>query len=199
MAGRFAAVTGTALGIAAALLLGGCANRPPVALSSQFSPPSRHAWPAAPRGSDVKPSCRVRVAEIRDLRTDPEAMGSTGRLIRSSDTTAWVRSGFASLARDWRLTLIDDAAPSASDLVLAVDVVKAYAMSVTGETRAASVVVRVHYSRNGAPDGEQVYRGTENGVNWANGEGETQASFDAALAELLADVDRDLLARCNRT
>jgi hypothetical protein len=58
------------------------------------------------------------------------------------------------------------------------------------------VVVRVRYSGANGASGEQVYRGTENGLNWSSAEGETQSSFDAALAQLLEAVDRDLVVRC---
>ena len=185
----------TALSMVAMLSVAACANRPPVALSSQFSPPSRQTWRPAPGNEKGARPCRVRVTEIRDLRSDPEAMGVTaGRLIRSADTKAWVRSGFLSLGRDPRLQMVEGDAPH--DLAIDVDILKAYAMSVTGETRAANVVLRAHYSRKDAPSGEQVYRGTENGVNWSSGEGETQSSFDDALADLLKTVDSDLVARC---
>jgi len=164
-----------------------------MALSSQYSPPSHQSWTAG--GEKASHPCRVRVAEIRDLRTDPQAMGMMdGRLIRSADTTAWVHSGFLSLGRDPRLQMVEG--DGQHDLAIDVDIVKAYAMSVTGETRSANVVLRVRYSRNGAPAGEQVYRGTENGVNWSNGEVETQSSFDDALENLLKTVDSDLVARC---
>lgn len=121
-------------------------------------------------------------------------MGVTaGRLVRSADAVAWVRSGFESLSRDRRLQFVGTAP---EDIALNVDVLKAYAMSVTGETRAATVVVRVRYGGVTVASGEQVYRGTENGLNWSSGEGETQSSFDAALAQLLEAVDRDIVARC---
>lgn len=185
----------TALFLTVLLPVYACQNRPPVALSSQFSPPSRQSWPGAAAESDPAHPCPVRVTDVRDLRTDPEAMGATvGRLIRSADTAAWVRSGFMSLGQDRRLQMLEGDGPN--DLAIEVDILKAYAMSVTGETRAANVVLRLHYSRYGAPSGEQIYRGTENGVNWANGEGETQSSFDDALADLLKAVDRDLVTRC---
>jgi hypothetical protein len=192
MARRLRGVLRVAPGIGAVLSLAACATSP-IALSSQFSPPSQQAWLGKPATSD-RP-CRVRIAAVRDLRTDPEAMGVTGlRLIRSADAAAWVRSGFVALGHDRRLQIVDDAAQG--DVVMDVEILKAYAMSVTGETRAASVVLRVHYSRDGAPAGEQIYRGTENGLNWSSGEGETQSSFDAALADLLKTVDSDLVARC---
>jgi len=184
-----------ALSLAAMLSVAACENRPPMALSSQYSPPSHQNW-AAGREKVTHP-CRVRVAEIRDLRTDPQAMGMMdGRLIRSADTSAWVRSGFLSLGRDPRLQMIEG--DRQHDLAIDVDIVKAYAMSVTGETRSANVVLRVHYRRNDVSSGEQVYRGTENGANWSNGEGETQSAFDDALENLLKTVDSDLVVRCTR-
>ena len=189
----FARAARMVFSLAAMLSVAACANRPPMALSSQYSPPSHQNWPA--KGEKVPHPCRVRVAEIRDLRSDPQAMGTMdGRLIRSADTTAWVRSGFLSLGRDPRLQMVEGDAQH--DLAIDADIIKAYAMSVTGETRSANVVLRVHYRRNDTSSGEQIYRGTENGANWSNGEGETQSAFDDALENLLNTVDSDLVARC---
>jgi len=195
MGWRMNLVAPSASALVAVLWLAACANQAPVALSSQFSPPQSQEWLESSSTGNSKSACRVRIAEVHDLRSDPRSMGlSGGRLVHSADTTAWIRSGFLSLGADRRLQMTEDAAPG--DLTIDVDVLKAYAMNVTGETRAASVVLRVRYSRDGTPAGEQIYRGTQNGLNWSSGEGETQSSFDAALADLLKTVDSELVARC---
>src|SRR5258705_7361608 len=117
------------------------------------------------------------------------------RPVRATDSISWVRSGFDALSRDSRIFFVDGVADD-TDLVLRVELINAYVMGVTTETRAVSVVLRVRYERGGAMLDEQVYRGRHDAVTWGTGESETQSSFDTALAQLLATVDRDVVARC---
>lgn len=137
-------------------------------------------------------ACRVHLGTVGDLRSDTHAMGDVaGRPVRVSDSAAWVRSGVLSLDQDTRIAFVGDAA----DLDLNVDLLKAYVMSIT-MNKASTVVARVRYSRHGVDDGEQVYRGSDTSLNWASGEGETQAALDSALADLLNAIHRDVLSRC---
>jgi hypothetical protein len=172
------------------LLLGGCSSQP-YSLSSQFTPPESPAWSTA-----ATASCRVRVTEIHDLRADPLSMGVIGnRPIRGADAPAWVRSGLDSLGLDQRILLVGAELGNDADLALSLDLLKAYMHSITTQ-KSANVVLRVRYSRHGQPLDEQVYRGVDTGGNWAQGDGETQEAFDAALAESLTAIDRDIRTRC---
>lgn len=141
--------------------------------------------------------CTIRLAEVRDVRSDPSAMGSVGtRVVRAADAAAWVRSGLQSLNRDSRIRAVDDSGADGLSLTLSVDLVQAYTMTITTE-KSTNVVLRVRYDRRGSPIGEQTYRGTDTSLNWTNGDAEIQSSFNAALAQLLLAVDRDILARCD--
>ncbi len=186
-------------GLAATLLLSGCANRPAVPMSSAFESQGGSHWPASAHlreGSYVAGACHIRLAGIQDLRTDPQVMGDIGgRMIHATDTVGWVRSGLEGLKQDPRIRLDDQASTDASDLVLDVDLVKAYVLSITTE-KTANVVLRVRYSRAGASAGEKVYRGVDLGANWVSGADETQSTFDRALTQLLEELDTDVIAHC---
>ncbi len=185
--------------LASLLSLAACVEPTPIVLSTRFTPPRGVPWlPAdtARAGGPAAASCRIHLAEIRDLRSDPQSMGMLqNRPVRATDSISWVRSGFDALSRDSRMRLVDGVADD-SDLVLRVELINAYVMNVTTETRAVSVVLRVRYERGGAMLDEQVYRGRHDALTWGTGESETQSSFDTALAQLLATVDRDVVARC---
>src|SRR6266576_2290485 len=102
-------------------------------------------------GGNAAGSCRIHLAEIRDLRSDPQSMGMLqNRPVRATDSISWVRSGFDALSRDSRIGFVDGAAADNTDLVLRVEVINAYVMGITSETRAVSVVLRVRYERGGA-------------------------------------------------
>ena len=76
-----------------------------------------------------------------------------------------------------------------------VELLKAYTVHLATD-RAATVVIKVEYSRSGSPIDEQIYRGAENGLNWSNGAGETLASLDNALGKLLEPVRKDISRHC---
>jgi hypothetical protein len=184
----------------ALLGLAGCANRAPVTLSSQFTPPNNASWssPQANR-ADAGPAdtCRIRLGDVLDARADPQDLGDIGgRPIHQADQIAWLRSGLMSLNRDSRIQIVDAAATEKPDLEVSVELLKAYVISITSD-KSTNVVLRIRYARQGAALGEQIYRGTDTGVNWISGGDETQASLDYALAQILGDVDRDILARCD--
>jgi len=189
----------TAAALASLLSLAACADQTPIVLSARFTPPRGASWLPADNvraGGRGAGSCRIHLAEIRDLRSDPQSMGMLqNRPVRATDTIAWVRTGFDALSRDSRIHLVDGVADD-NDLVLRVELINAYVMGVTTETRAVSVVLRVRYERGGSMLDDQVYRGRHDALTWGTGESETQSSFDTALAQLLGTVDRDVMARC---
>jgi hypothetical protein len=177
-------------------LLTACAPPPPAELSPQFRP-DHDSWPPGGKvaSGGAAASCHIYLADVRDLRSDPQSMGHFGGLqFRESDPAGWVRSGLQSLARDSRIALADNAAQS--NLVLNVELLKAYATNVTGETHSVSVVVRVHYGRGSTPLDDQIYRGTENGLVWLNPRAETQSSVDDALSQVIDGIDQDIITRC---
>ena len=177
----------------ASLLPAACASTP-IVLSAQFTPPAGSRWAVAATAPTAG-ACRVELAGFSDERSDPQAMGDMlGRPVRA-DTMAWLRSGFQMLARDTQILLIDG--PNA-DLVLHVSVLKAYLMTETAE-KSANVVVRIRYERHDAPVGDSYYRGTDKSVNFANAPSEAQGTIDAALADLLDRVAKDIVGRCRGT
>ena len=199
--GRSRSAVRTAVSLAALLSCAACApDMTPIVLSSQFTPPSGSQRPAAAnmrgQGSTIGP-CRVYLADIRDLRLDPQSLGSVGtRPVRTTDAVAWLRSGFQSLSRSPQIRVVEGEDAGDADLTLRVELINAYVMSITQLTRAASIVVRVQYDRAGSPPDNQVYRGSHDALNWVSAE-EARSSFNAALAEILTGVDRDVLTRCS--
>ena len=181
------------LAIAAVLALGGCADRPPVSLSSQFTPPTQTARTERRPDAEV---CRVYLGDILDTREDPGAMGEIGgRQVQATDPVSWIRSGVFSLERDPGIVFTDSA--SGADLGLRVELVKAYTMSITSE-KSTNVVLRVQYRSSGDQPTVRVYRGADTSMNWAGGEDETQSAFNAALAQLLDVLHSDLVTRCHK-
>lgn len=183
-------IAAAALTIAAAALAA-CSTQP-IGLSSQFDPPSRASY-ASGKAAAPAEACRIRIAQFVDMRPDSQSMGAIGVRTVHADTGAWVRSGIESLARDPRIQFVG--ATSEADLSIDVELLKAYVMSMTVD-KSSNVALRIRYARKGAAQGDALYRGTDTDVNWANGDGETQQSLNRALANLLEDVDQDILARC---
>jgi hypothetical protein len=180
---------------AAALLLALAAcSKEPINLSNGFTPPESSLAYSNQKGGGAENICRVYIGDIADKRTDKDTMGLIGlRVVHGADPVAWLRSGLATLKRDRRIVLADST--SNSDLDLDVDILKAYVINITSD-KSANVVVRVHYSRNGAAAGDRVIRGIETGWNWADGGDETQSAFDDALDDLLKTLDQDIAAHC---
>jgi hypothetical protein len=189
---RAAAVAAVSL-----LILAACAKEP-VVLASQFTPPHLVTSQSPQRGAKerVIPSCRIRLGELRDQRIDPQATGTIGmRVVRASDPVAWLRSGLQSLSRDRRIAILDGSATEEPDLELSAELLKSYILSITTQ-KSGNVVVRVRFSRHGQTLDEQIYRGGDVGANWASGAEESQSTLDRALAELLKELDRDVVSRC---
>lgn len=179
------------LGLAAVLPLAACATPEPAKLSTEFvrPEPARWAKPAA-----AGPACKVKLGQIRDLRSDPTALGYiAGREVQAEDTPAWVGSGLQSLAQDARITLVGETEPP--DVVVEADLLKAYILSQT-QTKAANVVLRVRYRQGEAAPAEQTYRGATNGLNWASGQGEANAALNKALGEAVDAIHADLIGMC---
>jgi hypothetical protein len=180
-----------ALAFAAAALV--ACSTAPIGLSSQFDPPSRASYVSGKPPASQAELCRIQIAHFTDMRPDSQTMGAMGVRTVRADTGAWVRSGIESLARDSRIRFVS--APSEADLSIDVELLKAYVMTITVD-KSSNVAVRIRYFRKGTPQGDALYRGTDTDVNWANGDDETQEALNRALANMLEDVDRDLLARC---
>jgi hypothetical protein len=192
--------TGRAAGAAAAaslLLASGCVSEKPAELGSVFTPPS-HSWLSLPlpkRTDAPRKACPVRLGTVTDSVPDPHVLGNIGgRPIHAADLDAWIRSGFRALGHDARLTLVDGAAEDAA-VTVSLEVLKAYTLSLTTE-KSTNLVLRARFTSHGAADTEQIYRGVDTAVNWNSGQGETQTSFDRALAQVLEQLDRDMVARC---
>jgi hypothetical protein len=183
------------------LSLAACTTTP-ITLSSQFIPPASTTWPALSPAARRQPgatptdSCVLNLANVRDLRADPHAMGSIGaRVVRAVDTTAWLRSSLQALERDSRIRIAVNSDSAGSGLNLGVDLLQAYVMTITTE-KSTTVVLRTRYERQGSLIEEKTYRGANVSVNWTNGEAEVQSSFNTALAQILETMDRDILDFC---
>jgi hypothetical protein len=182
-----------ALGLAFGLA--GCAEKGPVVLSSQYTAPEDLSLATGGKAVAGQRACRLHLGEIRDMRGDPKSMGQIGdRLVHAEDSAAWVRSGLYSLARDPRLS-VDGIGVNTFDLTLNVDLLKAYVLTMP-ETRANTVVLRIHYNQPGGATEEQIYRGSKTGLYWNGGNEETQGGLNRAFAMLLEPIHRDVLRQC---
>ena len=179
-----------------ALALAGCGANAPVIMPMNY-PSAAEAAPTAPAAmSRASGACAVRIAEVRDQRTDPHLLGDTTRQpVRVEDSGAWIRSAVQSLNGASGFRFVDQPVVDGGELVLNVELLKAYTMHMATD-RAATVVIKVKYSRHGAPIDEQIYRGAENSVNWSNGASETRASLNTALGKILPALNKDILRYC---
>jgi hypothetical protein len=155
--------------------------------------------PAAFAGSrqlvDAGPSCAVRLADVRDVRPDPNDLGMMiGRAVKASDSQAWFRSAVDGLKQDQRLHFVD--ADADAQVILRAELVKAYIL-VQNTEKSANVVIRAVYMRDGKDIDSQIVRGSDVGANWVNGEGEAQGSLNRALAAAVSELDQNLGAHCN--
>ncbi len=117
-----------------------------------------------------------------------------GRPIRSSETLQWVRSAFDTLDRNKHVRFVG--ADEQADLVLTVDLLKAYVRSVAGMGKSGNVVVRVHYAPQGGSEDVQLYRGLDTGVDWNASEGETEGVLNRALSQIVIDVGEGIMSDC---
>lgn len=163
-------------------------------MSQSFTPPESSLARRGHRNGDEQNICQVFIRDVADKRMDKDTMGQIGdRTIHDADPASWLRSGLLTLNRDKHITIAGS--QKDSDLDLDVDLLKAYIISITSD-KSANVVVRVHYSRNGAALGERVVRGVETGWNWGNGADEVQTAFNYALEDLLKTLAQDVDSRC---
>jgi hypothetical protein len=184
-------ILGTAA-LLAPLLLTACEQQGPIALSPQYTTPPHYRDDLAAAEADG-PACRVFIQGVRDLRPDNLSMGSVNRPVLAADSAGWVRSGLQSLGRDRRIVVVSTAA--GADLVLDAEILKAYIMAITTQ-KAANVVIRVRYSHNGIAQGDAIYRGAINDMNWINGDSETQDAFNDALEQVIGAIAADAVVRC---
>jgi len=195
MSGRVLAPS--ALTIVASVLVG-CGARAPVTMPVEY-PAHEPARAASTNGSTrhAPGTCAVRIAEIRDERTDPHVLGDTvGQPVRVEDSGAWVGSALRSLDGQSGLAFADRPEIDGRELVMSVELLKAYTVHLATD-RAATVVIRVKYSRSGTPIDEKIYRGAVNDLNWSNGADETLASLNDALGKLLKPVREDISRYCS--
>jgi hypothetical protein len=179
--------------LAVMLSLSACATDKPAELAGSFRPPPGVWLSKAPKTAPAgAKTCVVRLGQVSDSVDDPHVLGSIGgRPIHAADLDAWIRSGFDALKSDPRL----DVGDAANALVVDLEVLKAYTLSLTTE-KSTNLVFRARFSGRGGDSAEQVYRGVDTAVNWNSGQGETQTSFDRALAQVLDQLDHDIVARC---
>jgi hypothetical protein len=114
-------------------------------------------------------------------------------MVMSSDAPGWVRTGLVTLQGDRRWSLADR--PEDADVILEVEIVKAYIFPVTSQ-KSANLVLRVRYSHAGGPLGENIYRGHRESVNWAGTREETQGLLNRGLATTVDLMKADLMKGC---
>lgn len=132
----------------------------------------------------------MRLGDVRDLT---RGMGEfAGRRVEMADPAAWVRSALQILNEDRRINLVSED-PTA--LELRVEILKAYVQS-SASTRAATVVIRIEYYRGAGAHDEQLYRGSDQSVNWIGEPSETTRAVNRALGRIVESVRADLLTRC---
>ena len=200
MSGRAVAPSALAPWVLATMAsaLVGCAASAPVTMPAEYRPAYEPARAASTNGSTrhAAATCAVRIAEVLDQRTDPHVLGDTvTQPVRVENSADWISSALRSLDGQSGLEFVDRPAVDGRELVMSVELLKAYTVHLATD-RAATVVIRVKYSRGGTPIDEQIYRGATNGLNWSNGAGETLASLNDALGKLLKPVREDISRHC---
>lgn len=189
---RTAAVAGPlALLLALACPAAGFSAEPyvPLDLTAAKGPPA----PVPPPPGKGGPPCRLHIAGVVDKRPDPTMGYASGGVVQSTDAAGWVRAGLVTLQGDARWALADK--PEDADLVLEVEILKSYVYPVT-TSMAASVVLRVRYSRAGAPLGENIYRGADDRVNWVGAKGEAWSLMNRTLLAAVNLAKPDLVKQC---
>jgi hypothetical protein len=192
--------------IAAGGMITACAAAPATATSTSIplfpqasgapivaSAPSAQASGQASTGD--RASCAVYLADVRDVRVDPNDLGMMGmRAIKTPDSDAWLQAALATLKKDPRLRFVD--AGKDADLVLRIELVKAYVMTITTQ-KTSNVVLRVGYSRDDKELDTQIARGRDTGANWVNGDDEAQGSLNRALSAAVWELGNDIVNRCD--
>jgi hypothetical protein len=184
-------------GILAALGLAGCVAPGPVVVSLQYAPPEPLESPSL-EGSRTRsgPACSAYLADVRDLREDPQSLGAVAeKSVQGKDAAKWVYGAIRSLETNPTLRFTDAPASQPGGLTLQVDLLKAYIMSVN-TARTAVVVIKVHYSRDGSPLGDAVHRGSDTGMLWSGNAGESANALNMALSHVLTTLRPDILAHC---
>jgi len=143
---------------------------------------------------DAAALCAIRLADVRDVRPDPNDLGMMiGRAVHASDSAAWFRNAIETLKQDGHLRFVDTDADA--QLVLRVELVKAYIL-VQNTQKSSNVVIRVVYSKGGTEFDTQIARGRDEGANWINGEDEAQGSLNRALLAAVGELDANISAHC---
>lgn len=173
------------LPLAAVLLLAGCATSPVTGvLRSPALPPG--AAVAPPAATPSAANCRFQVAGIEDLRGE-KSLGHIGpRAVDGQDFPGWFSDGLAQVPG-----YSADAAP----IQLHLQVLKAY-IQTQGSLKTTNIVVRVRIESPGRAAYKRDYRGVDDSMNWANGEGEVQEAFDRALTNFTQQLRVDLASAC---
>jgi hypothetical protein len=178
----------------ALLALAARADSPPVQMDSSYARETSSSWTRHQPAENAP--CSIWLADVRDLREDTQAAGSfSGRFVHAEDAPAWLRSGLLSLSRDPRLSVVNQRPNEGSNLVISIDLLKVYMLSIN-EAKSANVVIRVHYDPASGRPTDQVYRGAFTSVNWTGADGEARGALDVALSKVLDDLGPDLLKRC---
>ncbi|MGN6149388.1 MAG: hypothetical protein ACTHPD_12675 [Rhizomicrobium sp.] len=161
-------------------------------MPSTFEHPSGSASRKA--AEQISTMCTIAISDIRDLRPDPGTMGTIGPTpLTMADAGTWLRSGFQTLNAAHGIEVVNN--PRTAPISLSIDLLKAYVMNVTTETRTVNIVMRVRYDGKGGP-AERIYRGTTNHLTWFSAEKESYGSFNAALQQVLDAIANDIHARC---
>jgi hypothetical protein len=171
-----------AVALAAAVTLGGCADR-----VVGIRPAAVAVAPAVAPAAGAPSPCRFHVDAIEDQR-DGQDLGIMGPTrVSGEGFAAWFQKGIAA-------TPGHSVEPASVRVRIAV--AKAYIQGLS-TLKSANIVVKVHLTDAQGASTDKLYRGVENSTNWWNSETEIQDAFDAALADLRRQLAADLAASCH--
>ena len=192
----FRTIASSAAALVATVTLTGCSQE--MTISPRFNA-ANVGWNGTALAGNavaVRPGgiCRLRIAPVRDARIDPGSVGSLGGVaVHFNDTAGWIGAALNSLGRDPAIHIVTD--DSEPDLVLDVEIVKAYVATITTE-KSARVVLHVHASGRGVAARDDYYSGSDVSPNWINGRAETEGALNDALTNVVRQIDKDVVTWC---
>ncbi len=147
--------------------------------------------------SKTPSGCSVQFSEIGDTRRSKDMLGMMmGKPVHGpSNSIAWLQSALGGLqVRGVKPIFVSDSVqPTAA--IKAQTSLSLFWISAS-MNMVANVVVHLHAHRNGLPDIDSDFRGTQSQMNWAGANGEIQETVDKAYGKLLDQIAPELLKLC---
>jgi len=146
----------------------------------------------------MQSTCSVQFTDIIDARRSKDMLGMMYNkpVHGPTDSIAWLKSALGGLgARGVTPVFGPDSAPSTGAVKAQASLMLVWISA--GMNMVANVVVHIHAHRNGQPDIDKDFRGTESQMNWAGANGEIQATVDKAYGKLLDQIAPELFKLCS--